>query len=190
MLKKIMITTMGVLFAGSVTLFSYRALEPKAAYNSVESYVPAAAPVSALRAAITDGQVSENTQDMTPVGQHYYYFCKVENPDCVYINDYVLKPLAESINVSSFDVLEYYELNTLPCDYPVTKLKSQWGFESSPAFVSLNYNADGTTTIHSVLQWNKEDPIDQETMKQWMIDNQIWSGPVEEQGELIEKPVE
>ena len=49
MLKKLMIGSMGFLFLSSATLFSYRALEPKAATGIEESYLNAAQPSATLR---------------------------------------------------------------------------------------------------------------------------------------------
>ena len=49
MLKKLMIGSMGFLFLSSATLFSYRALEPKAATGIEESYLNAAQPSAMLR---------------------------------------------------------------------------------------------------------------------------------------------
>ena len=54
----------------------------------------------------------------------------------------------------------------------------------------MTVNEDGTTTINSVLEWNSESPIDSQTLKLWMIDQGIWTGVIEDQGELIEQPAQ
>lgn len=189
MLKKIMIGTMSVLFIGSASLFSYRALEPSAVTTIDDSYISSSSVSSARMAAAENMQsdVQMTASPMTP-GIHYFYFCKADNPDCTYINDYVFKPLAEELQTTTLEAFELYDLAPLGENYPSSKMKSQWGFESYPAFVSLTVHDDGTTQVNSVLSWNKEDPMDAELLKQWMIDNQIWTGEIEDQGELIEQP--
>ena len=135
---------------------------------------------SSVAAAVKNPEFTEGT--------HYVFFCRADNPDCTYINDYVFKPLTEELKVPALDSFEYYDLAPLGENYPAAKLKSQWGFESYPAFVSLTVNADGSQNINNILSWNKEDPLDADDLKRWMIDNQIWTGIIEDQGELIEQP--
>ena len=96
--------------------------------------------------------------------------------------------ISQELKTTALDAFEFYDLTSLGENYPAAKLKSQWGFESYPAFVSLSVADDGTQTINNVLSWNKEDPIDAQSLKLWMIDNGIWTGEIEDQGELIEQP--
>ncbi len=182
MLKKFMIGSMGFLFLGSTALFSYRAMEPVAAVTQPESYI-SAAPASSR-------SLSETTAETAAGETLYVYFCTADSADCTYMNDYVLKPLAQELNATSLDVFEYQDLSGLGENYPVSKLKSQYGFESYPAFVAMTVNEDGTTTINNVLEWNSESPIDSQTLKLWMIDQGIWTGVIEDQGELIEQPAQ
>ena len=131
---------------------------------------------------------SSSAQPELGPGTHTIYFCRPDNDDCAYINEYVFKPLAQELKTTALNAFEFYDLTSLGEYYPAAKLKSQWGFESFPAFVSLTIADDGTQTINNVLSWNKEDPIDAVSLKLWMIDNGVWTGEVEEQGELIEQP--
>ena len=191
MLKKLMIGSMGFLFLSSATLFSYRALEPKAATGIEESYLNAAQPSAMLRSVEPSDDAAPAVASAQPVyepGLHNIYFCRPDNDDCAYINEYVFKPLAQELTTTALDAFEFYDLTSLGENYPAAKLKSQWGFESYPAFVSLSVADDGTQTINNVLSWNKEDPIDAQSLKLWMIDNGIWTGEIEDQGELIEQP--
>ena len=191
MLKKLMIGSMGFLFLSSATLFSYRALEPKAATGIEESYLSAAEPSAMLRSVEPPDDAapaSASAQSELAPGTHTIYFCRPDNDDCAYINEYVFKPLAQELKTTALDAFEFYDLTSLGEYYPAAKLKSQWGFESFPAFVSLTVADDGAQTINNVLSWNKEDPIDAASLKLWMIDNGVWTGEVEEQGGLIEQP--
>ena len=204
MLKKFIIGTSGILFLFSCTLFAYRALEPKAATDTESSYLNAVSSSVYALEENPDAAVAAASETEEPVaavetpapsknqefsaGVHYVYFCRADNPDCTYINDYVFKPLTEELQVPALESFEYYDLAPLGDNYPAAKLKSQWGFESYPAFITLTVNEDGTQNISNILSWNKNDPLDSSDLKRWMIDNQIWTGVIEDQGELIEQP--
>ena len=95
MLKKLMIGSMGFLFLSSATLFSYRALEPKAATGIEESYLNAAQPSAMLRSVEPSDDAAPAVASAQPVyepGLHNIYFCRPDNDDCAYINEYVFKP--------------------------------------------------------------------------------------------------
>lgn len=73
MLKKLMIGSMGFLFLSSATLFSYRALEPKAATGIEESYLSAAQSTDNLRSV----EPADNARPQRLLPNRHW------NPDCI-----------------------------------------------------------------------------------------------------------
>lgn len=191
MIKKTITSGLVLVWISSVALAGYRYLEPKAAETIIENKT-AVALIDVKGKAIeeNDAAVAEFSLDEETESYHYYYFCSVDNADCTYINDYVLKPLATTLNVDTIDTIEYVDLSTLSSEWTPQRLKNQWGFDGFPAFVAVQSDTDGNQQILSVLQWDTDKPIDQDSLKNWMIENNIWTGPIEEQGVPIEQSAE
>lgn len=191
MIKKTITSGLVLVWISSVALAGYRCFEPKAAEAIIENKT-AVALVDAKGKSIedTNSSVATLSMDENEQSYHYYYFCSIDNDDCLYINDYVLKPLAATLDVDTIDIIEYVDLSTLSSEWTPQRLKNQWGFDAFPAFVAVQSSSNGNQEILSVLQWNAENPIDQDSLRNWMIENNIWTGPIEEQGIPIEQPTE
>lgn len=199
MFKKIITSALVVVWISSLALAGYRLFEPKAAEAIIENKVSLAS-VDAQGRSVDNGEPAQETfssysfddsMEADVVEEdtyHYYYFCSEEDADCLYINQYVLKPLAETLEVEQIDILEYVDISTLPSEWTPLRMKNQWGFDDYPAFAAVLTTPAGERTILSVLQWDANNPMDTEALKNWMIENGIWTGPVEEQGELIDQP--
>ena len=43
--------------------------------------------------------------------------------------------------------------------------------------------------IMNVLEWTETTPLDESNIKNWMILNELWDGPADQTGELIDKPI-
>lgn len=201
MVKKIITAGLVLVWLSSVAFAGYRIFEPTAA-QSVEDQRVSLASVDALGRSVdnssdlpvvaahtleqNDEQNDESEEDTEEI--HYYFFCEPEDADCIYVNDYVLKSLAAALEVEQIEILEYVDISTLSTEWTPQRLKNQWGFDDYPAFVATSLKKDGTKTILSVLQWNSDEPLDMDDLKNWMIDLGIWEGPVEEQGIPIEQP--
>lgn len=112
---------------------------------------------------------------------HYFWLCDVNNPDCTYVRDYVIKPLAEESKNTDFEILEYVDFNEAPESehYRV----QNWGIKKYPAFLAVQ-NVDGKMTILSSLSWDKDFPFDSDDLKKWMYDNDIWHGIYEESNKI------
>ncbi len=198
MIKKLITSGLVLVWISSLALAGYRFFEPRAAEAVTENKV-------AIASMDAQGRSINNDEAQTPLvaamdqddktGEesgteeyHYYLFCSPDDSNCIYLNDYVLKPLATELEVSQIEILEYVDISTLSSEWTPQRLKNQWGFDNFPAFVAIATDSEGNRSILSVLQWIAEEPIDQNDLKNWMIENGIWTGPVEEQGELIEQP--
>ncbi len=198
MLKKCITTYLTIVWISSICLVTYQYFQPKAAlaYESesvvrVANVDPTLNPTNTSTSAVEEidsSDVSEVAEISDEPTISYYYFCTPDDADCIYINDYVLKPLAEELPEKEISSLEYYDISDVLEEYTPGRLLNQWGFDSYPAFVSISTNPDNSTEIISSLQWNAENPITSERLKIWLIENDIWTGKVEETGELIEEP--
>lgn len=197
MFKKVITSCLALVWISSLALAGYRMFEPKAAAAVVDNKVATVtmnAPQS--RSVVQDDVMPTNESEQAVLnkqalgsedGMHYYFFCVPDDADCTYINDYVLKPLTVILEVEQIDVIEFVDVNALSKEWTPARLKNQWGFDNYPAFVATE-TINGEKNILSVLQWNSENPMDSDDLRNWMMENNIWTGPVEEQGELIEQP--
>ena len=213
MFKKIVTSALLVFWASSLALAGYRIYEPKKAESIIENTVITAdieeqvvdarsgllSNPNSIGNSISSGNIElaqALVQDIVtpspePIEEviHYYYFCDTQNPDCIYINEYVLKPLTVILEVETITSIEFVDISLLSVDWTPTRLKENWGFDNYPAFVASKTKIDNTTEILSILQWQDENPLDMEDLKKWMIENQIWTGIIEsDTGELIEQP--
>ncbi len=204
MFKKIVTSVLLTIWLSSLALTGYRIFEPKQAASIQETTVLAVVdnnqvlanrmmlnstagsttePVTSNENTLSAKEAEEFTEEI-----HYFYFCTVGNPDCDFVNEYVLKPLAAELKVDKIEVLEYVDIASLSSDWTPARLKEEWNIETVPAFVATKYTSLNTKEIISVHQWKSDSPIDSLSLKTWMIANEIWTGHIEDVGELIEQP--
>jgi len=105
------------------------------------------------------------------------------------MNETVLKNLAQQMNVESFDFLEFVDVETLYSDWTPAKLKSVWGFENYPALVAAK-DLGNSFEILNTIEWVETVPLDEQSVKDWMILNNLWTGTIENKGEAIDKPID
>ena len=179
MFKKVSLVLFSTLWFCSIFLFIYRIVEPDTAVdraNDVVSVTVPNTPVQSYTEADSTNQIK------------YYYFCTVDHQDCTYMNNTLFKNLATEMKVASFDYLEFVDVEALYGDWTPAKLKATWGFETYPALVAAKDSGNGYEILN-VLEWTEINPLDEKSIKNWMILNELWDGPTEQTGELIDKPI-
>lgn len=182
MFKKVSLVFFSVLWLCSVGLFIYRMVEPETAAEL--------GPIVINSANQQPNQQTLFTSNGSENQIKYYYFCTAGNQDCIYMNDTILKSLASEMNVESFDFLEYVDVEALYGDWTPSKLKSVWGFESYPALVAAK-DLGSSFEILNTAEWTDTVPLDTTSVKQWMIQNELWTGTIEETtSNLIDKPLD
>ena len=119
---------------------------------------------------------------------HYLWVCSLDNADCVYTRDYVIKSLSNELgeDTKDFDNIEYVDFTEAPDT--VHYRQSHWGIQYYPAFIACRKNNDQIEILNT-LYWTKDTPITSDSLKKWMHENGIWSGEYEEI-ELIEQASE
>ena len=181
MFKKVSLVFFSAMWLCSVCLFIYRIVEPDTATDVSPDLV---ASVNSNQTYQTFMNVSGNENEIK-----YYYFCTVDHQDCTYMNSTILKNLAEQMGVNSFEFLEFVDVEDLYADWAPSKLKSVWGFENYPALVAAK-DLGGSFEILNSVEWSEAAPLDEETVKDWMILNQLWTGAIEDKGQQIDKPLD
>ncbi len=199
MLKKIVTSFLVILWLSSISLVIYRSFEPQAALayndqpavrnvaNNIINAEESTSQDSAMLMVEDEVEVAAEEVEETSI-TNYYFFCTVDNPDCTYINEYVVPPLLDELGQQELNILEYYDITNSTEAWTPSRLKAEWGFDNYPAFVAIATHPDESQEILSVLQWSDDAPINAERLKIWMVDNDIWTGAIEEQGEIIENP--
>ena len=111
-------------------------------------------------------------------GKHYLFFCD-SSIDCQFVNDNYLKPLTNEVKESDFVDLIFVDMSHVREDISPTRFLNDWGFSTYPAFVAISVE-EQQKTIDNVLQWELSNPFSKADIKQWMIDNEIWKGPIDQ----------
>jgi hypothetical protein len=110
-------------------------------------------------------------------GMHYLWFCDGD-VDCKFVNDNMLRPLAAQVRSDDFPELIFVDMTNVRSDISPARLNIDWGFTSYPAFVAVEV-AEGQKTIVNTLMWTPRAPFGRDDIRQWMIDNEIWKGPID-----------
>ena len=63
-------------------------------------------------------------------------------------------------------------------DTSPARIFNNWGFTHYPAFVAIEI-IEQEKTILNTLEWSVSEPFGKTDIKQWMIDNEIWMGPID-----------
>ncbi len=207
MIKKLITIPLFLAWFLSLGMVTYRAFEPQEAQAIEETPVVLAADARSVEQLESVNHTptpqanqelyiisNDDSQDVVetnePVEYNYYYFCVSEHENCKYINDFVFTDIKTELETESIPYLQYFDLSD-SAEWTPARLQQKWGIEVYPAFVATATYSDGTTEFLSTLQWIDESPISADSLKTWMIDNDIWTGniEVEEPQEVIEVPI-
>ena len=101
-----------------------------------------------------------------------FYFCSKNNDNCDYINNTVLKNLAENLLVTELDFIYYVDLSAASTT-AAAKFNRQWGFTQYPAFAIIDSSVDPYVIVSS-LGFVHETPFNSDDVKNWLIKNNIW----------------
>lgn len=179
MIKKILLTFMGLTVAMSTILAFYSYFKPEKV-EAIASTVKSTPMIP--YETTTDYLLSSGDSTI-----HYLFFCSVSNPDCRYIEDTVMKALESEQGHDLFDIIEYVDIASLEESLSTNQLKDDWGLNTYPAFASVSVN-DGSISVNNFIQWDKDNPMSTRDLKQWMVQNSIWSGLFEAKDEEIILP--
>ncbi|MEA4876127.1 hypothetical protein [Anaerorhabdus sp.] len=180
MIKKILISFMSLCFVVSMFLAFYCFFKPSEADTTA---VLRATPIMI----IPYGTLSDYLTTSGDSSTHYLFFCRFDSDDCNYVQDTVMKSLDAEQGSNLFDIIEYVDVSELENNLTINQLKDDWGFNTYPAFVAISNNS-GELKVENYLQWDSENPMSTRELKQWMVDNKIWSGLFEEKDEVVLMP--
>ena len=110
-------------------------------------------------------------------GKHYLLFCD-DSVDCKFVNDNMLRPLSKEVKEEDFPELIFVDMTQIRDDTSPARIFNSWGFINYPAFVTVEI-VEKEKTILNVLEWSVSEPFGKAEIKQWMIDNEIWKGPID-----------
>lgn len=102
-----------------------------------------------------------------------YFFCSLENADCLYTMHEVIEPLLVSANTMQFDQIHFVDISEIDANILPSALKQHLGFSRYPAFVMVS-KVDTRLYAHSVYEWNDEQIFTPLGLKAWMVENGLW----------------
>ena len=105
-------------------------------------------------------------------GTHIFYFYSVDDDNCDYVNNTILKSLAENLLTERLDNMILVDLSKASTTAKA-KFYRQWGFTQYPAFAIIESDLNDYKVISS-LGYSEEKPFNTDDVKEWLIDNEIW----------------
>lgn len=102
-----------------------------------------------------------------------YFFCTIDNVDCLYTNQEVIDFLITSANTQRFDQITFVDMVSIDAGILPSALKSHVGFSHYPAFAMLSKSGKDIV-VHSVYEWTDEAIFTPVGLKQWMVENALW----------------
>ncbi len=105
-------------------------------------------------------------------GKRVYFFCSYNNDSCNYVNNTILKTIAENLLVDELDNIIFVDLSNASSS-AVAKFQRQWHFSQYPAFVIIESTTSGYEVVDA-LGFSQDKPFDSTDLKNWLIDNGIW----------------
>lgn len=180
-MKRIIFSILIICFGISLSLYLYVYLQPnKTTIYSANIKSSEEMMLSSVNVDNTDYIYNEITTQIEN-GINHFYFYSSNDKTSQYLDLNVIKPLARSINEENFNTIAKIDLiNIIENEYDFRDLESDFGFSSFPLYLTININEDGTLEISNQLQYDENKPFSQNDIKNWMLDNNCWPGPVEE----------
>lgn len=161
-ITKFILTSILIICLGAA---SYYYFKPKQAAIIADNYI------AVTDQTLTYANIESNILADNEI--HYLWLCDMNNNDCIYTRDYVIKPLAQELETDNFDIIKFVDFYEAPNTSHY--MNTTWEFNNYPAFVAVQ-NIDGQVTVLNYLAWDKDNPFDSQDLKTWMYENGIWTG--------------
>jgi len=168
-------------FGVSLSLFLYVFLEPdNTAIYSADIKNSEEMMLSSVNVDNTDYIYNEIVEKIES-GINHFYFYSSNDRTSQYLELNIINPLARSINEEQFDNIAKIDLiNIIGNEYAIRDLEAYFGFSNYPVYLTIEINEDGSFLIDNQLEYDETKPFSQTDIKNWMLDNDCWLGPVEE----------
>lgn len=168
MFKKILFTALAALMIYSTAVVSYRIFEPKLDTSSPDEHEY-----------IEYDSLNEYILSTGEGAIHYFYLYSSINQDCVYIKNTVLAAVQNDTKIEIDKVIETVDITSLEKSMNISRLSSEWGINAYPAFMAVSMK-DGVPAVDNKLEWDPEHMISVRDIEQWLIDNGLYIGTVQE----------
>ena len=177
MSKRLLLTALTLLVVYSAVVIGIKIFEPEKPDEGTDSLIAAKAlNYEALR----DYTINSGSAVI-----HYYLFWSMDNNDCKYVADTVLKDCQAETGVNLSELIEIVDITELERNLQTNRLKTDWNVSSYPAFIACRTKA-GRIIIDNSLEWNPAQPISVDDLKRWLTLNGLYE---EKSGVIIETPM-
>ena len=176
MIKRILLTVLTVMVVYSAVVIGVSLFEPEASETTLESQHAYALDYETLK----DYTLNSGTS-----ATHFFLFSSVDNSDCLYVENTVLRNAEAETGLNLSDLIEIVDITNLERTLSTNRLKTDWNILSYPAFVACHV-ANGLITIDNKLEWDPNQPISTNDVERWLTLNGVYEGDAIE--EAIETP--
>ncbi len=177
MSKRILISLMTVMVIYSAVVIGIKLFEPDQVNTDDTSFQHASA---------LDYETLRDYTISSGAGvTHFYLFSSVDNTDCIYVENTVLKNAETSTGMNLDDLIEIVDITELERTLTTNRLRADWGVLSYPAFVACHVEYGGIV-VDNTLEWNPAQPISTDDVERWLKLNGVYEGY--SGAEIIETP--
>lgn len=124
-------------------------------------------------------QLNENRIEYAQLIDHLsaepkaFFFCTLEDPDCLYINNEILDALLSDANTDRFSQITFVDASAIGTNVLPSAIKASLGFSKYPAFALLS-RENNRILVHSVYEWSEDRIFTVLDLKAWMSANGLW----------------
>lgn len=167
MIKRILISVFIIMLVYSAIVVGIKLFEPDVIDTESES---------ALHATALDyDTLKDYTLNSGTSASHFYLFSSIDNPDCLYVENTVLRNTQQTTGLNLSDLIEIVDITNLERTLTTNRLRTDWTVLSYPAFVACHV-LEGQIIIDNTLEWNPDQPISSDELERWLTLNGIYEG--------------
>lgn len=177
MIKRILLSVFTFMAVYSAIVIGIKLFEP--------DVIDTASDASQHATALDYNTLKDYTLNSGTSASHFYLFSSLDNSDCLYVENTVLKNARTATGLNLDDLIEIVDITDLERTFTTNRLRTEWTVLSYPAFVACRVN-NGEIVIENTLEWDPNQPISSDDLERWLKLNGVYEGYNGE--EAIETP--
>lgn len=167
MIKRILLTVFTLMMIYSTLVIGIKLFEP--------DVIDTAAMEAQHSTALDYNTLKDYTLNSGTSASHFYLFSSIDNTDCLYVENTVLKNAQAQTGMNLSELIEIVDITDLERSLSTNRLRTDWTVLSYPAFVACHVH-EGEIVIDNTLEWNPASPMSSDDIERWLTLNGVYEG--------------